>query len=680
MSELDWIVEQEELPPDEPYTPAPEPQLPRRCRIPLWLWVAGGILVLTSAIVAPLWILGGKDNPLPPPDPELAALEAAVELEIGALNSGDREIYERQQDSSSRRRNYQPPPDVWFAAEERQGQLELIDLRPLGIGKARADTSLEWNGTFYRLVWFYRRDGDRWLHTDWVPGQLTTTLTLTTTHLTVEYHPEEAREAAALAERTEQLISGLCNQLRCLGEPIRLTIAFDPLHVDPAVDENGNYFRLPSPVRFRWPLNGEPEPMVMGSLARHLATRLLVPPASAGISPENRDALSLIIFWLAHDLMDLETLPGTAWLDEVEAREGMAAVAALGDTIQTGVPPQEAVRERLLPETVAAVTREPGYLTWLALIADPIRLLSAYDSAANPWAPAGQGYRAVWPELVDVVYRGEWAVGITDPESVGPAMVFFRQGGGDWHAFYPPDESLIGERRQRVAGPFAITYYEWDEEYIEPLVEMLVETYEKVAANFGLEDRTTYEVAVMPYPSFPAGSADIFIKSPTLKAAVSQPPISDEEFMLVAGTIFGRAIELGDLPEERTFMLIGLFLWQVEDLGHSPDRWYRMIGSAAVEDWRPPKTVDDEAWLPLAQLWQIPVDEPSEDLMAQYLWSPYLLIKYVVEVYGRDQVRVMVTGLATAGSVEAWIAEVTDQSLDEFEMAWRQWVMGQWGG
>jgi hypothetical protein len=39
---------------------------------------------------------------------------------------------------------------------------------------------------------------------------------------------------------------------------------------------------------------------------------------------------------------------------------------------------------------------------------------------------------------------------------------------------------------------------------------------------------------------------------------------------------------------------------------------------------------------------------------------------------------VMSIGLATAGSVEAWIAAVTGQPLEEFEPAWRKWVIAQW--
>jgi hypothetical protein len=177
MAELDWIVEQEGLPPDEPYHPAHEPEPPQRRRMPLWAWLTVGILVVTGAVLAVLWVLGGDDEPLLPPESELASLEAAVELEIGALNNGDREIYDRLQDESSRRRNHLPPPDVWFGAEERPGRLELIELDLLGPEGARADVSVEWDGTLYRLVWFYRQVGDRWLHTDWPSGQWIETVT-----------------------------------------------------------------------------------------------------------------------------------------------------------------------------------------------------------------------------------------------------------------------------------------------------------------------------------------------------------------------------------------------------------------------------------------------------------------------------------------------------------------------
>jgi hypothetical protein len=678
MSEFDWIIEQEELPPDEPYRPPPEPQPPQGLRIPTWAWVVGGVVAVAGVILVILWSLGGEDEPLPAPRPELASLRAAVELEINALNNGDREIYERQQDTLTRRSNYQPPMDVWFGGEARPGQFSLIDLRSVGNEDAQANVRLDWRGTPYRLVWNYRQDGGRWVHTDWLPGQLTTTLSLTTTHLVIEYHPEEADEAAVLAERTETFISSLCGLMTCPGEPIRVALAFDPVYLGPRVDENGDYIRMPSPLRFRWPLNGDPEPLVMGSLARHLAQRLVMPPAPADLSQENRDAMSLVVFWLAHRLLDLEALPGTTWLEEVDAREGIAAVAELAEAMVSNASPQQVVRERLRPETLAAVMARPDYLEWVALMSDPFTSLRAYDDVADPWAPAGESYRGVHPELVEIIYRGDWAIGLTAPESAGQMAVFFEQQNDQWRVLYSPGESLIGESKELVAGPFQITYYEWDEPHIDQIADMLTETYDRVRANFGLAEVMTITVMIVPYPSWSGRSSEIMVQWPTLNGWIGEPPISDQTLLMVAGSVLSSYVGVEELGEERYFTVIGLFLWQLEDLEISSDRWYRMIEFPAAAAWQPPRTVDDERWVPLTQLWVRPTQEPSEEEMAQLLWAPYLLTTYVVETYGREKVKIMADGLMTADSVDAWLESVTGESRLELEMKWRRWVIDQW--
>jgi hypothetical protein len=679
MPQLDWIVEQDELPPDEPYYPAQDPEPPRRRRIPRWAWIVIGLVTVAAIALIVLWRLGGRDEPLPPPEPVVASLQAAVDLEIGALNSGDQEIYDRQQDSVTRRQNHQPPREVWFGPEEHGGRVTLLDLQPLGAEKARAEVRLDWEGQAYRLVWFYRQQDGRWLHTDWAGEGPVETRVLTTTHLLIEHHPDEAGEAAALAERTETLIAGLCGALPCPAEPVSLTLAFDPLYRRPYVGESGNYFTLPSPLRYRWPLNGEPEPMLMASLARHLAQRLVVPPASAGLSEESRDALILVVHGLAHDLLDLEPLPGTSWLGEVKAMEGREAVVALADAIRSGTPPQQAVRETLGPATVAEVTRLPGYLNWIALIPEPLRLTRAFDDALDPWAPPGEIYRLIRPRLVEVVFRDGWAIGITAAEGdLRPDPIFFRLQEGDWLIAHSPDASLVGEERVRVAGPFTITYYEWDEPYLEPVVEMLTQIHESVAANFGLPAEGTTDVLVMPYPNYPGGGAQITIEGPALNVLSGRPAVSDESLLMALGAVMSAYVELDIIPEDRMFMVIGLFLWQLEELGVEPKEWYDRIGFSEFEAWRPPETVDDPAWLPLAQLWQTPPGEPSLEMMAQYMWTPYMLTEYMVAKYGRDELRVIATELQRAPSVAVFVERVTGEPLREVEPAWRQWAIARW--
>ena len=206
---------------------------------------------------------------------------------------------------------------------------------------------------------------------------------------------------------------------------------------------------------------------------------------------------------------------------------------------------------------------------------------------------------------------------------------------------------------------------------------MLTEAHEQVAANFLLAESPTYQVMVMPYPDFPAGG-EISVHWPTLSTWRGEPAVADQTLLMVAGSAFGRYVELNQVREEGSLILLGLYLWQLEELGFDPERYYGLIELAEAKDWHPPPTADDEAWLPLAQLWQVPANEPPQHKLAQYLWTPYLLTKYIVETYGRDKVKTMSGELAMTNSIEEWIETVTGQPANEFEMEWHEWVIVGW--
>jgi hypothetical protein len=158
-SDFNWIVEYETLPPGD--SPLPEPPAPPPRRRPRWFDPAAGLAaVCLGALLLYLWLLGGKADPLPSPDPPIARLEAAVLMEISALRNGDDELFRQVQDRSSRRSNYQPPPEAWFTGGRHAGAagaIELIDLQLIDEDSARAEVRLTWTGSLYDLTWFYRQ-------------------------------------------------------------------------------------------------------------------------------------------------------------------------------------------------------------------------------------------------------------------------------------------------------------------------------------------------------------------------------------------------------------------------------------------------------------------------------------------------------------------------------------------
>ena len=155
--QLDWIVEYEQLPDDEPPLHETPPPHDRRRRSPRWFWLAAGLIIVTSGITLALWRLGGKAGPLPSPDPPATGLESTIHLEIEALQAGDAEIYARLQDGWWRRENMQPPLDAWRAGRStgRAGEIELEKAELIDPDSALAQVRLTWDGVPYRVTWFY---------------------------------------------------------------------------------------------------------------------------------------------------------------------------------------------------------------------------------------------------------------------------------------------------------------------------------------------------------------------------------------------------------------------------------------------------------------------------------------------------------------------------------------------
>jgi hypothetical protein len=123
-------------------------------------------------------------------------------------------------------------------------------------------------------------------------------------------------------------------------------------------------------------------------------------------------------------------------------------------------------------------------------------------------------------------------------------------------------------------------------------------------------------------------------------------------------------------------LLVGILLWQMDQLGYGMDMLMTdMLDGRELEVWQPPATVTAAEWTPLAELWEgYPEEVDETEIIYSFRYS-LLVTQYMVEVYGVERLPPMVNTLRTADSLEGWVAAVTGQPLDEFEVAWREWVI-----
>jgi len=706
MPDLDWIIEYETLPPDEPYSPEPPP--PGR-RPPRWLWPLVGLMVIATGILIYLWLLGGEAEPLPNPDPPQARLEAVVRMEINALQTGDEEIFARLQDSYPRRLHLEPPLEQWFAGRTETGlagEIELIDIQSIDEDSALAEIKLTWNGVPYRLIWFYRQDGERWLHTDWRQVDEGPARRLASPHVQITYQQMHQTEATAMLDQVEDLVTVLCDTLPGSATAVGVT-----LDIDSYLARQGSYhfssyraddiallhYQIPSPLRVRWPWDGRPEPLILASIGRHLAFDLLARPHLESVSPENQAALTLATFWLAHHLLELEPLPTTRWLEEAAERDGLPAAAAFISALTEDVPPQDALAA-FGPETVSAITALPDYFGWLTLVTDPgdtirppsddsgdsfllpwwIHLQYRFDWHSDPWAADGKVYRQAAPEMVEVDYQDGWAIAIPQESSGWEAVYFFRQDDTVW-TLARPDETLMGEQRTITEGPFVIAYWAWDEPYIPELLTTLDRTFETVTSNFDLTPEQPYSIAIVP-SSLRSGNqitADLLLTCPTLRDHPTHFDFYTEAaFALTMNLIWDqRQIEP---PPSAWRLMLGLNIWQTEELAEQLGLEGGLLSGMGYNllDWPPPATVDSAEWYPLSELWLSETGADwehgadTEDMLAATR-----VMAYIVDQYGKEKLPLVLSALETANSMEEWVTAVTGQPLAQFEAAWRAWVI-----
>ena len=693
--DFEWLVEHETLPPDD--LPADDPPSADSSgrRLPRWIWLLGVVAIVVASALIWLWSLGSKIEPLPNPDPPQTRLEAIVQMEIDAMLNGDQEIFAQVQDYKSRRVQLQPPPEAWFSGlDSGTGSILLLDIQTIEDDTAWAKVSISWQGKRYILHWYYRQVDDRWVHTDWVTPPMGAEETLTLPHLKMIYHQSEQEQAAPLIGRLEAMIQRLCQLRSCLAEPFTATVTFDTRYTyynaDPEPGASLGTYRIPSPLRIRWPEHDEPEPLILASLGRQLAYAITVGEKAEGLAAENKAALILATFWLAHHLLELEPLPTTLWLDEAAQMDGIEAAAAYIDLLAEGLRPHDALRA-FSPRAIAAATTSPDYFGWASVVMDtdtepgpphfPTQLPPPWDRPLefrfdweiDPWATDGNIYDTAAPVMEVVEFLDGWALAMTEGGSLWGSVHFFRQQDDVWIPALP-DETLVGEQRTKEKGPIEAIYWAWDEPYIDDILTRLDDIYNQIATNFSLDSDDQFSILFAPYPGFEYQSwtyREIELISPTLTQLLHREEadqLAQVAWAMVLTPIMDR---YSPLPIDGGLLLIGVALWQIAQFDLDVIQYLGEDLVQQVGNWRPPNTVEATTWEPLENMWSY----PQRMIITEEVIYSTLLIEYLVASLGRDQLPLMLDAVESADSVDEWLQAVSGRALTEFEPGWRQWVI-----
>jgi hypothetical protein len=686
-SGFDWIVEHETLPPDEPTiggAPA-DGREPRR--LPQWAWPTLILLVVVAGIVTLLWILGDRSDPLPVP--ELEQIKAAASLEVSALQSRDCEIlHQLEARRDPHAPSLEPPAEAWLLAstdEGLAGDVSLLDTELLSPQLARAQVELVWDGVPYRLNWYYAPAGDHWERVRVPQEPADNVQEVMSAHVALSYLEPLPGGDSRFMGQLEAFIIRYCELLSCPDEPFQATVRQDPNAVSYAITEIGPLdYVFFSVEALRWPAGGGFEPVLLSSFGRHLAYDLYVRPRLADLAPENRSALTLGSYWLAHRLLGLDLLPGTRWLEDAAQRDGTHAALAFIRALADGMSPQEAFWTAFRPQTADTVSQQADYFGWLAAQQSEIPPVQ-FDRAVDPWAPDGRVYAEALPEIDRVLHGDGWVVATTPTNSGWTAVYFFRWQAGEWVPGEPgPGDDLAILDSLMSSSPYRSAQSRLDVDGAVTwtgIPTVTVHTFELPRAPIPAD---TPSHLSGPYEMWVEHLGTITTTDVLTVHRVQGQPARILELVpsgadpTAGGRVFfaldnyARNLVTG-LADRSDVLANAMLAWQVEHMLAGADSaadlssWWEGV-------WRPPATLDSPDWRSLSSLWSAGLPPDSHE-RAIVLAHARLVVAYVIETEGPQALPSMIDALDQARSMAAWVTIVKGQPLAEFERDWRTWVI-----
>lgn len=156
-----------------------------------------------------------------------------------------------------------------------------------------------------------------------------------------------------------------------------------------------------------------------------------------------------------------------------------------------------------------------------------------------------------------------------------------------------------------------------------------------------------------------------------------EAPSSDHRLLVGLNVIQSLLARTGPgfRPEAR-YLANGFLAWQIEQLSEEPDISHWWSG-----DWRPPVSADDTRWYPLADLWTASVWTERQQIylprrqVAAWLAEARLLVAYLIDHHGVEQIPIMLQALQRADSMDDWLLSAAGQRARTIEPIWRQWVI-----
>lgn len=692
MSDFDWIVEYETLPPND--TDLAEAMTPPSKKAPWWPLVLAALGLIGGSVLFYLWQLGAKTSPLPSPQSSPDQLETTIQLEIDAIRQADGEIINRIREPTDSRENIQPPVDWTSNQQSGKAGLEYGNLELVDENNAYASVTIHKDGVPYRVIWFYKKEAGQWIHTEWATIPILT-LRSTFNHVNLQYISQDLEQAARLGTGLNNFIIDYCRFFRCPGDPFSVTVELDPYKTQYQVERKGSFsYSIPSPMRVRWPEDNSPEPLIYGSLSRKLAYDLGVKPIYSDLSADNSSALTLALFWYAHHSLSLDTLPSTQWLDKAAEIDGMEAARTFIELLSINTTPNLALTSAFKPATIKIVSNLPDFYAWLVTIHDndvdlyetpanllseqpwQIPLVSRFDELADPWAPSDMVYEKAVPQITDVIYPQEWAIALAaQPTNGWLPLYFIKFTDNDWILTKPADYPL-GQPEKITTSKFTLSYWPWERTFAQELVEILTETHNQVGRNFQLAvPPPDYVIA----PGFKElerleNPNTIPLSSPTSQAWDTDLNQTEPRLEAIMNTLgYYLKDEIQNLPEEATPLLVGLYLWQIEQIAaRYPQNPIEIDLYSTLPDI--PDTIESENWLQLDDLWSTWDQDTLPADIANQIYYSQKLVEFLTQQSSTIAAS-MLKKLETSKSMVAWIYAISGQSIDQVEEEWKEWML-----
>jgi hypothetical protein len=646
-------------------------------------------------------------------------LRAAIEVELRALETGDRGLFLDRQDSKDRR---------WLRAQEEtynRYQRQIIGVNPWEdrsqhveytgrVATARVKEDNAWalvevargDSTWLEL-WFYHWSApDGWHHTQFDQDWLGDERAIRTQHLQLTFPAGDADIVQALAHDMEGWYNMLSSQLGTSSkqEPLEFEFAYrDPtMGITPRIQWARDSLTLvsPSPHQGHLTADGSPSPDLRRQMASALAEALI--SRQTGVHPNQDLGPSVnalrgaIRDWAVAQLMS-QARDQTEWIvsptpfiDDLVSRFGEQIIAdltthldhpqTLDHLLEASSVELPTVEQRVVFHLAAAnrALHDLDYFGYQDLLdprADRAWLMQNTNQLTRrrDIAPIDQLWPAPLALHIDSVSFSDdmaWVeleTTLHDGKTVRQTQ-FLRKANGLWLLTSPDPDYFTGMRRRRTKN-LVFDYYKVDAIWFESgIPSAMQDKLDQAAADLGvsLDDLTISVETTTDLDIWALDGSRVRLTSPSITGwAINS---LDETLMPMAvpvlSVIFERMLEDGPQEDDRFLGVhVGAFLWELEKLFSEQQVLLRWLG---VDTRQVPFNSINELWL------AGPDDSGSG--LSRILVSYQTLFGFLSEKYGSNAVPSLLAHIADANDADEWLMLSVGHPLSEVEPLWEAWL------